>query len=140
MFHASLLTPYRETNAHGPNFKEPPPDFIKGKEEYKVEEIPDKRKQGHGYQYLVQWKGYPNSLNEWITRTNLANAKELVEVYDVKHPSTIPLRTALTNIRQTNQKAYKISYLILSIPSFIWTSHTFNNFLSNLISLYHVRL
>ena len=30
VFHASLLTPYRETDQHGPNFLEPPPDIIEG--------------------------------------------------------------------------------------------------------------
>jgi hypothetical protein len=37
VFHASLLSPYYETNAHGPNFSRPPPDLINGEEEYKVE-------------------------------------------------------------------------------------------------------
>ena len=44
IFHASLITPYKETIAHGPNFKQPLSDLIEGKEEYKVEEILDKRK------------------------------------------------------------------------------------------------
>jgi len=39
VFHASLLTPYIETNSHGPNFSRPPPDLIKGENEYKVETI-----------------------------------------------------------------------------------------------------
>ncbi len=37
MFHTSLLTPYHETAAHGPNFTRPPPDLIDGEEEYEVE-------------------------------------------------------------------------------------------------------
>jgi hypothetical protein len=39
VFHASLLNPYHETAAHGPNFSWPPPDLIKGEEEYQVERI-----------------------------------------------------------------------------------------------------
>jgi len=39
VFHASLLSPYRETNAHGPNYSRPPPDLIEGEEEYEVEKI-----------------------------------------------------------------------------------------------------
>jgi len=39
VFHASLLTPYHETTAHGPNFTQPPPDLIDGEEEYEVERI-----------------------------------------------------------------------------------------------------
>ena len=44
IFHASLLTPYQETNAHGPNFEELPPNLVKRQKEYKVEEILNKRK------------------------------------------------------------------------------------------------
>ena len=41
VFHASLLTPYHETIAHGPNFPAPPPDIIEGEKEYEVERILD---------------------------------------------------------------------------------------------------
>ena len=33
VFHATLLTPYRETEAHGPNFAYPLPDDIEGEEQ-----------------------------------------------------------------------------------------------------------
>jgi len=39
VFHASLLTPYKETNQHGPNFLELPPDILEGKPEWEVEQI-----------------------------------------------------------------------------------------------------
>ncbi len=39
VFHALLLSPYRETKAHGPNYSRPPPDLIEEEEEYKVEKI-----------------------------------------------------------------------------------------------------
>jgi hypothetical protein len=39
VFHASLLSPYHETTQHGLNFSQPPPDLIKGEEEYEVEAI-----------------------------------------------------------------------------------------------------
>jgi len=39
VFHASLLTPYKETNQHRPNFIEPPPDIIKGEEKWEIEKI-----------------------------------------------------------------------------------------------------
>src|SRR5258707_5256192 len=32
VFHASLLSPYRETDTHGPNYSRPPPDLIEGEE------------------------------------------------------------------------------------------------------------
>jgi hypothetical protein len=37
VFHASLLSPYYEMDAHGSNFLQPPPDLIDGEEEYEVE-------------------------------------------------------------------------------------------------------
>ena len=39
VFHASLLTPYVETHAYGPNYSCPPPDLINDKEQYEVEQI-----------------------------------------------------------------------------------------------------
>jgi len=60
VFHASLLTPYKETDQHGPNFIKPPPDIIEGKEEWEVEKI--LKEHSHGQwkkkQYLIRWKGY----------------------------------------------------------------------------------
>jgi hypothetical protein len=46
VFNASLLSPYRETTAHGPNFTRPPPDLIQGEEEYEVEQIHNHRHHG----------------------------------------------------------------------------------------------
>ena len=37
-FHASLLTPYKENEVHGPNYMpRPPPDLIDGEEEWEIE-------------------------------------------------------------------------------------------------------
>ncbi len=79
MFHADLLTPYKETEFHGHNFEQPLPDLIDGDEEYEVEHILDSRCFGHGrqVQYLVHWKGYPTSDNQWIPWSDL-NAPELL--------------------------------------------------------------
>ena len=39
VFHSSLLSPFVETETHGPNFTNPPPDIVNGQEEYEVEAI-----------------------------------------------------------------------------------------------------
>ena len=39
MFHLSLLSPYQEIPAHGPNFSRPPPDLIDKEEEQEIEHI-----------------------------------------------------------------------------------------------------
>jgi RNase H-like domain found in reverse transcriptase/Integrase zinc binding domain/Chromo (CHRromatin Organisation MOdifier) domain len=67
VFHTSLITPYIETPSHGPNFTRPPPNLINGKEEYEVEQIRSHWRWGRckTLQYLIKWKGYPESDNTW---------------------------------------------------------------------------
>jgi len=68
VFHIDLLTPYRETDLHGPNYSRPAPDLVDNDEEYEVEKVLDSRQFGRGRraQYLIKWKGYPDSDNEWV--------------------------------------------------------------------------
>jgi len=49
VFHASLLSPYCETEVHGSNFVKPPSDLIKEEEEYEIEAITSHKKWGKGY-------------------------------------------------------------------------------------------
>ena len=90
VFHVDLLTPYRETELHGPNFKRPPPDLIDGEEEYEVEEILQSRKSSrqHKVQYLIKWKGYPDSENQWVNWDDL-HADEALADFKKKNPDTI---------------------------------------------------
>ena len=53
IFHASLLTPYKEMDKHRPNFLEPPPDLIDGKEEWEIEKILGHRTYWKKKQYLI---------------------------------------------------------------------------------------
>src|ERR1700730_14143550 len=87
VFHASLLSPYQETHAHGPNFSRPPPDLIDGEEEYEVERIISHRRHGRArtLQYLVKWKGYPESDNTWEPATQI-HAPDLLKAYHRKRP------------------------------------------------------
>ena len=39
VFHAGLLSPFKQTNTHGPNFSVPPPTLIGSEEEYEVKAI-----------------------------------------------------------------------------------------------------
>src|SRR6266403_2179919 len=82
VFHASLLTPYHEMAAHGPNFTRPPPDLIDGEEEYEVKRIIAHRQFGRSkrLQYLIKWKGYPESNNTWEPADQV-HAPELIKHY-----------------------------------------------------------
>ena len=61
VFHASLLMPYKETEEHGHNFEQLPPELIEGELEYEVEQVLASRRTGHKrkmLEYLLKWKGY----------------------------------------------------------------------------------
>ncbi len=81
VFHIDLLTPYHKTTLHGPNYSRPPPDLVQDQEEYEVEKILDSRQFGQGWklQYLVKWKGYPDSDNEWVDKKNVHVDKAIRE-------------------------------------------------------------
>jgi len=88
VFHASLLLPYKETKEHGRNFEEPPPELIKGEEEYEVEEIRDKRKRRNKTEYLIKWKGYSEVENTWVRAEDI-HAPELLTQYHQRRSATI---------------------------------------------------
>ena len=71
IFHAKLLHPYKETEKHGENFTEPPPDLIEGELEWEVEKILDMRMRRSQDQYLIHWKGYSSAHNSWEPWENI---------------------------------------------------------------------
>jgi len=103
-FHASLLSPYRETTAYGPNFSRPPPDLINNEEQYKVEQICNHRyfRRNRTLQYLIHWKGYPNSDDTWESAADI-HALDLIRTY---HKGT-PL------------ESIKAGHLLLGSPIFL---------------------
>ena len=57
VFHNSLLKPYIETSAHGPNFAQPPPEIVGGEEgHYEIKKILQERptRNRKSTQYLVK--------------------------------------------------------------------------------------
>ena len=65
VFHASLLTPYKENDIYGTNFPWPPPDLIDGEEEYEVEWILKHQGCPKHHQYLIRWRGYSADEDLW---------------------------------------------------------------------------
>ena len=83
VFHIDLLTPYCETTFHGKNYQCPPPELVGGEEEYEIEKVLGmchyrrKKKQ----QYLIKWKGYPDSDNEWVNQKDM-NVHDAIKEYE----------------------------------------------------------
>jgi hypothetical protein len=96
VFHVDLLTPYCETEFHGRNYERPLPDLINGEEEYEIKRVVDSRHHGRGgkIQYLIKWKGYPDSENQWVNWDDV-NAPELLAEFKERNPN------ALSHIRGT---------------------------------------
>ena len=109
VFHIDLLTPYQETNFHGPNFAQSPPNLINGEEEYEVEQILDARRHGRGrkVQYLIKWKGYPDSDNQWVNWDDL-HAEEALKDFQKRQPD------APTHIRRAREGDKTVEPLITS--------------------------
>jgi Chromo (CHRromatin Organisation MOdifier) domain len=82
VFHASYLSPYKETIEYGSNFVEPPPDIIEGQPEWEVEAIVGMRLFGKQKQkqYQIHWRGYPHSNDTWEPEDNV-HAPELIAEY-----------------------------------------------------------
>lgn len=85
IFHATLLSPFMNTDTHGPAFSKPPPDQIEGEEEYEVEAIIAHRGNGTRCQYLIKWHDYPTSENTWQKENDLKNAPQLLHQYKNDH-------------------------------------------------------
>jgi hypothetical protein len=87
VFHVDLLTPYIETNFHSPNHARPPPDLIDDNEEYEVEQVLNSQQHGQGckVQYLVKWKGYPDSDNEWVNWDDM-HANDALDDFRRRNP------------------------------------------------------
>jgi hypothetical protein len=97
VFHIDLLTPYHETPIHGANYQRPPPDLVEGEEEYEVETVLASQRFGRGkkLQYLVKWKGYPDSDNQWINKEDVF-ADDVIREFKNSNPDQE------THIRRVN--------------------------------------
>ena len=71
VFHALLLTPYKETSTNGKEYQEPTPDLIDGQPKWEVEHILGARKRCQQLQYLVRWNRFSEAHDSWEPLANL---------------------------------------------------------------------
>ena len=88
VFHATLLTPYKETTLNGSRNQEPAPELINGQPEWEVEQILRVRRYWRQVQYLVRWKGFSEAHDSWEPASNV-HADELVKEFYKRHPKAI---------------------------------------------------
>ena len=84
-FHRSHLSPFKETDVHGPNYTDPPPDILNGEEEWEVESILSHRGTGTRRRFLIKWKGYGDNNNTWEPEENLKHARTMLKQYKKRH-------------------------------------------------------
>jgi hypothetical protein len=78
VFHVSQLKPYvpsslsTETTHPGPVFAD------RGGKHYEVEDILAKKKINRTWHFLVKWKGYPDSDNNWEPLKNVKHLRDLI--------------------------------------------------------------
>ena len=87
-FHATLLTPYKETALNGQSYQEPTPDLIDGQPEWEVESLLRVRRRRNQLQFLVCWKGFSEAYDSWEPAKDI-HADELVQEFYKRHPMAI---------------------------------------------------
>jgi hypothetical protein len=83
IFHATLLTPYKETPLNGKQYQEPVPELIDGQPEWEVEDILRVRRCRNQLQYIVRWKGFSKAHDSWELAKGV-HAENLVEEFYIK--------------------------------------------------------
>jgi hypothetical protein len=129
VFHTDLLTPYRETPTHGANYQHPLPDLVDGVEEYEVERVLDSRRYGRGrkLQYLIAWKGYPDSDNQWVGWDDAEGAEEAIREFKHLNPDHEIHIKASTDLPSSSSYS-RISSMTTSPSSTVhWTIDTPKN-------------
>jgi hypothetical protein len=126
MFHTDLLTPYCEMLTHGTNYQHPPPDLVEGVEEYEVEKVLDSRQYRCEckLQYLIAWKGYPDSDNQWVNWDNAQGAEEAVQEFKRENPDR-EIHIKASKVRSENSFPTRISSMTTSpSPTDHWNFDT----------------
>jgi hypothetical protein len=111
--HIDLLTPYRETTMHGPNFTQPAPELVEGEEEYSMETILDSGQFSRRWrlQYLVKWEGYPDLDNMWVDKDDVFADDKVWEFKALNPESEMHIRST-SSAKSPHSSASTLSQLL----------------------------
>jgi hypothetical protein len=76
VFHVFFLKLANEKNDQTSSFI-----WIKNEEQWKIEEIVDKKIKNNKTNYLIKWLEYSHSNNEWIKKKDMSNVKKIIEKF-----------------------------------------------------------
>jgi len=109
-FHVSLLEPYKTTSIPPHGIPPPPPPlYIKDDQEfYEIEAILDSRRVKNRLEYLIKWKGCPDSDNSWEPRFNIP-ARALLKEFHRRNPTKPGYRPQIHAI-----------YFVNSVNQLLW--------------------
>ncbi|QRW23230.1 Retrotransposable element Tf2 protein [Rhizoctonia solani] len=81
VFYVGLLSKSHKS-PNQPFPERPPPETIRGEEEYKVEQIIDSKRQQGKWFYLIKWKGYGPEDNSWEPEVLLEHSQEEIRCFN----------------------------------------------------------
>ncbi len=81
-FHTKMLRPFSVSESFGRSQEGPPPALYDAEDpEYEVETILKSRRRRGRIQYVVNWKGYPDSDSSWVSEKDL-HANDLLQQFN----------------------------------------------------------
>ena len=123
VFHATLLTPYKETTLNGSHNQEPTPELINGQPKWEVKQILRVRRYRWQVQYLIRWKGFSETHDSWEPAANV-HADKLIQEFYKRYPKAIwntiihtPTFHIPVTIRQTIMSTPTLAERITGAPS-----------------------
>ena len=104
VFHATLLTPYKEMALNGQLYQEPALELINGQPKWEVESLLKVQRQHNQLQFLVQWKGFSEAHDSWEPAKDIHMDKLMTDFYK-RHPLAICSIPSPLIIRSVNMSS-----------------------------------
>jgi Chromo (CHRromatin Organisation MOdifier) domain len=86
----------------------PPPEIVKGQEEWEVEKVLDSRRRGKKkrLQYLLKWKGFPEAENTWEYEEDVS-VEELIKEYQKERRTAIRMMEVQKDSQEMTPDAHQ---------------------------------